>query len=405
MQLLDETVILHEKPLVKSRIHSVDILRGAVMIIMALDHTRDFFHITGMTQDPTDLSTTTPALFFTRWITHYCAPIFLFLSGVSAFLSGQKKSKEELSLFLIKRGFWLIVVEVLIVTLGITFNPFYNFVILQVIWAIGWSMVILGVLVRTNKTVILIIGLVIFLGHNVFDYLTIPKEGAGSVLINLFITSPRTFYPVSENRIIADIYAILPWTSIMLLGFSFGNFYRPGISFEKRQKIFFFIGFSAILLFIVLRVGNIYGDIAHWKQQRNTIFTVLSFVNVTKYPPSLLYSLMTLGPGIIILALTEKSQGAFANFLKVYGRVPFFYYVCHFYLIHTLCLVAFFLTGRGTNEIVEPNSPFYFRPNNFGFDLWIVYLVWISVILALYLPCKWFNTYKMEHRQWWLSYV
>ena len=388
-----------------NRIQSIDVLRGAVMIIMALDHVRDFFHNDALLQDPTDLNTTTPVLFFTRWITHFCAPIFVFLSGVSAYLSGQKKSKEELSLFLIKRGLWLVFVEVVFITLAISFNPLYNFFFLQVIWAIGWSMVILGLLVRTSLNVILVVGTIIFIGHNIFDYIAPPENKIGSFLLTLFFTARPDFIPVSSSTVIGFIYAILPWTSIMLLGYRFGSFYIRKINKKERVKTFLYIGFGAIVLFIVLRIINLYGDRAPWSEQNDFVYTVLSFLNVTKYPPSLLYSLMTIGAAIIILALTEQTQNGIGRVLKVYGRVPFFYYVCHFYLIHFLCVIAFFLSGKSSNDVIDPNSPFLFRPVNFGFDLWVVYAVWLLVVLLLYKPCKWYNQYKQMNKQWWLSYV
>src|SRR5215471_1526030 len=240
----------------KIRIESIDILRGAVMLIMALDHVRDYFHIHGWDDDPTNLATTTPFLFFTRWITHFCAPVFVFLSGTSAFLSGQKKSKKELSVFLIKRGFWLVLVEIFLITLGWTFNPLYNVIILQVIWAIGWSMIVLGLLVRTNMTVIVITGCIILFGHNMLDYINLPKQGTGSILWNVFFTSPKTFYPYAPQRIIGDIYAILPWTSIMLLGYGFGYFYRFSFDAAKRKRILLLTGLSVTALFIMLRFIN-----------------------------------------------------------------------------------------------------------------------------------------------------
>jgi uncharacterized membrane protein len=193
----------------KLRIDSIDILRGTVMLIMALDHIRDFFHIHGADQNPVDMATTTPALFFTRWITHFCAPVFVFLSGTSAFIAGQKKTKKELSLFLIKRGLWLVFVEMAIITLGITFNPLYNLIVWQVIWAIGWSMIILGLLVRTSMTVILVTGCIIFFGHNILDYIHLTQQGTDSVLWKIFLTTSQTLFSIGGKRFIFDIYDIL----------------------------------------------------------------------------------------------------------------------------------------------------------------------------------------------------
>lgn len=388
-----------------SRILSIDILRGAVMLIMALDHVRDFFHIHAFDDDPTNLATTTPFLFFTRWITHFCAPVFLLLSGTSAFLAGQKMSKEQHSLFLVKRGLWLVVVEVTVITFGWTFNPLYNVLILQVIWAIGWSMVILGLLIRTSNMVIFITGLVLLLGHNIFDFLTPPQEGVTGVLYTILFKGAFAFLPIAENRGFLDVYAILPWTSVMLLGYSMGRFFTTSVNVVTRKKALIITGFSLIALFIILRFTNAYGDPQPWSQQKDGLYTLLSFINTTKYPASLLYLCMTIGPALLVLAMIENLQNKFTGILTIYGRVPFLYYVLHFYLIHTIGVIIFFATGHGTNEIIDPNLPFLFRPMHYGYDLWAVYAVWLFVIVVLYWPCKWFNTYRSTHHQWWLSYV
>ena len=389
----------------KQRIHSIDILRGAIMLIMALDHTRDFFHIHGADQEPTDLATTTPLLFFTRWITHFCAPIFLFLSGMSAFLAGQKRSSREQMSFLAKRGLWLIIVEVVVITFGISFNPFYNVIILQVIWAIGWSMIILALLVRTSMAVIVVAGCLLVFGHNLLDYVSLPKEGVLPVFLNVIINSPRVLFPIGTNRFIYDLYAILPWTGAMLLGYAFGTLYRPSFDALRRRKILFASGAFSIMLFVTIRYINKYGDPAPWSVQKDSVFTFLSFLNTTKYPPSLQYLLMTIGPGLMVLSALENARNKIASVLMVYGKVPFFFYIIHFYLIHLLCVIFFFASGYGAKDIVDPNLPFLFRPMHFGFDLWVVYAVWLFVIIILYRPCKWFNNYKATHKQWWLSYI
>jgi uncharacterized membrane protein len=387
------------------RILSIDILRGAVMIIMALDHVRDFFHIHAFDDDPTNLATTTPLLFFTRWITHFCAPVFLLLSGTSAFLAGQKTTTQQHSVFLIKRGLWLVFVELIVITLGWTFNPLYNVFILQVIWAIGWSMVILGLLVRTSNTVIFITGLVLLLGHNIFDFLIPPQQGIAGTLYVIFFKGAFTFFPIAENRGFLDIYAILPWASVMLLGYSMGRFFISAVEPKRRKKMLISTGLLLIVLFIILRYANIYGDPKPWSQQKDGVYTFLSFINTTKYPVSLLYLCMTIGPALLILAFIENIQNKVTSVLTIYGRVPFLYYVLHFYIIHTIAVILFFATGHGSNEIADPQLPFLFRPMHYGYDLWVVYAVWLFVIIVLYWPCKWFNKYRSTHHQWWLSYV
>lgn len=387
------------------RIHSIDILRGAVMIIMALDHVRDFFHIHAFDDDPTNLATTTPILFFTRIITHFCAPVFLLLSGTSAFLAGQKRNKKEHSLFLIKRGLWLVLVELVIITFGWTFNPLYNVFILQVIWAIGWSMIILGLLTRTSYSVIFVTGLILCFGHNLLDYIQPPQQGAALVFYTLFFKGAFTFLPIASNRGFLDIYAILPWTGVMLLGYSMGRFFVASYDQKKRKKVLINLGLAIIVLFILLRYSNFYGDPSPWSTQKDAFYTFFSFINVTKYPVSLLYLCMTIGPSLLILALIEQVQNKLTKVLTIYGKVPFLYYVLHFYLIHTIGVVLFFATGHGANEIVDPQLPFLFRPMHYGFDLWVVYLIWIFVVVVLYWPCKSFNQYRATHNQWWLSYV
>lgn len=389
----------------KPRFSSIDVLRGAIMLIMALDHVRDYFHIAALSGNPTDMGTTTPVLFFTRWITHFCAPIFVFLAGLSAYISGQRKTKKELSAFLIKRGTWLLVVEIVIITLALTFNPLYNLFILQVIWATGWSMIILGLLVRASYTWVLATGLILFFGHNVLDHIDLPQQGAAAVWWRTLLTGSTNFYSIGSNRFIMVAYAILPWTGIMLLGYAAGCIYQKDFNEQKRKKILTAAGLGLLLLFVLLRAINQYGDPSHWATQKNGITTFLSFLNVTKYPVSLQYACLTLAPALLILACMEKVSNRFTRFLAVYGRVPFFYYVIHFFLIHLLCVGAFFISGHTLAEAIDLNSPFLFRPVNYGYSLTIVYIVWLGVICIMYYPCRWFNRYKQTHTQWWLSYI
>jgi uncharacterized membrane protein len=389
----------------KGRVQSIDILRGIVMIIMALDHVRDYFHNDAMLHDPLNLATTTPILYFTRWITHFCAPVFVFLAGTSAYLSGRRRTKAQLSSFLIKRGFWLIFIELVVINLALTFDPLFSNVILQVIWAIGVSMVLLGLAVRLPYQVILAIGLLIVLGHNLLDY----PENARNHNVNLFwdLVHDGRFdlYRWTPNHVLTIAYAFLPWTGIMLMGYCTGRLFEPTINPLKRRKILITAGIGLIVLFILLRWINAYGNPTPWVPQNTFLGNFLSFMNVNKYPPSLMYACITLGPALVLLALIEHVQNGFTRFVLVFGRVPFFYYVIHFYVIHLLTVVFFYLEGYGSKDIVSPQTPFLFRPLNFGYDLWVVYLVWIGLILLLYPICKWYNRYKSTHQQWWLSYL
>jgi uncharacterized membrane protein len=394
----------------KQRVQSIDLLRGIVIVIMALDHVRDFFHDQAIIDDPTNMATTTPLLFFTRWITHFCAPVFVFLAGTSGFLQGLRKSKKELSLFLIKRGLWLVIAELVIVTFGITFDPGYHTFALQVIWAIGSSMIILGLLVWLPFPVILFYGIAIVFLHNMLDA---PEAAMAARKEQLplwwkLIHSGPFIEPIGADHRIFGLYAFMPWSGVMALGYCFGKLFQRDLDPAWRKKALLYIGLGLTLLFIVLRAINEYGNPRQWAEQpRGSVYTFLSFLNTNKYPPSLMYLSMTLGPAILFLAFIEKVQNRVTRFFIVYGRVPFFFYILHFYLIHLLCLVLFYASGRYGNEDIIPPGPvgLFFRPNDFGFNIWIVYLIWISVVLSLYPLCKRYDRYKSKQQKWWTSYL
>jgi uncharacterized membrane protein len=369
----------------QKRIESIDLLRGLVMIIMALDHTRDFFHAGAMTGDPLDLNTTTPILYFTRWITHYCAPIFVFLSGVSAYLQSSRKSKKELSSFLIKRGLWLIVVELVIINFLFSFDIFYSYFGLQVIWAIGISMVILGLLIWLPFELLLTIGLIIVLGHNALDFYEKANPGPYNVFYNLL--HHFGFHKLWGNHNLMIMYPFLPWTGLMILGYCLGKLLRNPDE-QYRKKFLIITGFAAIALFVVLRFINIYGDPVPWSAQRTPFYSFLSFINTYKYPPSLFYMCMTIGPALLFIAWWGNIKNRFTEIISVYGRVAFFYYVLHFFFIHTFSVIALYL-----------------MPGE-GFSLGIVYVAWISIVALLYPFCKWYDKYKTNHKEkWWLSYL
>ncbi len=387
----------------KSRIQSIDLLRGLVMIIMALDHARDFFHSdVAVGNDPLDFATTSPLLFLTRWITHFCAPVFVFLSGSSVFFVSQRKSKKELSLFLFTRGAWLIFLEVAVIYFSWQSNFGYYLLILQVIWAIGISMVLLSVFIYLPKRLLFLIGLIIVLGHNTLDgFNQIDNTWHGATWSVLHV---RHFFHLGANHNIFVLYPMLPWFGLMILGYFFGELYAKDFDSGRRKRILFQLSSALILLFIMLRSVNIYGDAHHWQQQSTSVYTVLSFVDTTKYPPSLLYLLMTIGPAMIFLAFAENLRSKLTDAVTIYGRVPLFYYIIHFYLIHAIAWILFFATGHSTSELDFAHR-FAGFPKIFGFHLWQVYIIWAFVVLALYLPCKWYNNYKSTHRQWWLSYI
>jgi len=396
------TVLTEPGP--KQRITSIDILRGLIMLVMAIDHTRDFF-LHNTTGNPTNIATTTPIFFFTRWITHYCAPNFVFLSGVSAYLAGMRRSKTEFTSFLVKRGLWLIVVEVVFVSFALTLDPSFSMIVLQVIWAIGFSMILLALVVRAPLAVIGIIGAIIFFAHDILDLVPLPKTGAGNVLITMFFTAFGSAFPLGKSHVLLDLYAVIPWTGVMLLGYVFGSLYKSTFDPQRRRRILLISGCSLILLFLVLRYINSYGDPAPWSVQKTGVLTVLSFLNTSKYPPSLIFLCMTIGPALVALSLIENAKNKFTSILIVYGNVPFFYYVLHIYLIRVLDIVVFFATGYKTSQVVTPGQPFFFQPSGFGFNLAGVYLMWLLIVTILYFPCRWYSKYKRTHYQWWLSYL
>ena len=385
------------------RIYSIDFTRGLVMIIMALDHVRDLMHVNSITQSPTDLSTTTPILFFTRWITYLCAPIFVFLAGTSAYISFKNKDNISQSRkFLLKRGLWLILLEFTFVNFGIFFDlGFHNF-IFEVIAAIGFGFIILSLLLKSSTKTIGIIGLIIIFCHNLFPLIPF---GEGSILKTILspLFGPGAF-PVTPQTNFIMAYPPVPWLGIMLVGFASGKLFE--LPDDKRKKVFLKIGLGALLFFVVLRFINIYGDPSLWSSQKNALYTFLSFMNVTKYPPSLLFCLITLGIMFLILAFAEKAKNKFTNIVSVYGKVPLFYFIVHFYLIHLTMIALMFLQGFHWSDLDFASGTFG-RPKGVesGLELWAIYLIWIGVVLVLYKPCLWFGKYKAAHKQWWLKYI
>jgi uncharacterized membrane protein len=386
------------------RVESIDLLRGTVMIIMALDHVRGYFHYDAFMYSPTDLSQTNVALFFTRWITHFCAPVFIFLAGTSAYLYGVKRSKKELSFFLLKRGIWLVLAEVFIVGLFRTFNPSYTYLNLQVIFVIGISMIVLSVIIYMNRWLILLTGALLIGAHNLLD--SVHIEGNSFSAFFWSILHDENHFTFGRFNVYVR-YPVIPWLGVMTLGYYLGRFYASGYEPIKRRKNLLILGIASITLFIILRSGNWYGDAAHWSIQKNPIFSMLSFLNVTKYPPSLLYILITLGPSLIFLAFTEKKLNAWATQIVIFGRVPMFYYLAHILLIHILAAVAALSTGYP--EMIVLNNPLntITALRGYGFNLLTVHLLWIMHILILYPFCKWFDRYKRSHQSeyWGLSYM
>jgi len=390
----------------QKRIESIDLLRGIVIIIMALDHVRDYFHADNFFFEPNDLAQTNAAIFFTRWITHFCAPVFVFLAGTSAFLVGQRKTKNELASFLLKRGLWLMLLEVIVIGFAWTFNPSYPLFRLQVIWVLGLAMVIMSGLIFLPPKMILIIGLLILFGHNLLD--NIHASGNNFKDFLWAELHERKVFSIAGHWVRTS-YPLLPWLGIMMLGYSFGTLYKKGMDAAVRKKYLLITGSAAIVLFLLLRGINRYGDMSPWSTQTSFALTVCSFLNLTKYPPSLMYALMTLGPALVFLTLLEKPLNWLGKIIIPIGRVPLFFYVLHLFLIHGLAMVAVVMSGRPWTDMIltglanATDSPWL---QGYGFSLAGAYAVWIAVVLLLYPLCKWYDNYKMNHKaKWWLSYL
>lgn len=394
--------------LIKStRIESIDLLRGLVMVIMALDHVRDYTFFGYWYSDPTNLDTTTPILFFTRWITHFCAPVFVFLAGTSAFLYGSKKeSKKDLSKFLFTRGLWLVFTELTVVNFAWTFDLGFGLHIFQVIWVIGLCMMLLAAFIYLPKKILLVLGLIILYGHNSLDGIVAQENDPLSILW-YFIHQNTLISFQDGNSMMFIAYPFLPWFGIILLGYCFGEIYKKGYNTALRKKWLLGLGLGSIFLFFMIRYINVYGDLIPWSNQDNVSYTFISFLNTTKYPPSLVYTLMTLGPSFLFLYASENIKNWLTNALVIIGRVPFFFYIIHLYIIHVIGIIGILILEENWKEMI-------FTPTRFssayladkGFDLWVTYAAWALVILILFPFCKMFMQYKANNKdKWWLSYL
>jgi uncharacterized membrane protein len=372
------------------------------MVLMAIDHIRDYF--TNIRFDPMNPALTYPALFFTRWITHFCAPVFFFLAGTGAFLYGARRTRGELAKFLVTRGLWLIVLEFTILKFGLSFNLDYTYIAGIVIWAIGCSMLALAGLVYLPPRAVGWVGVAIICLHNAFDGVSPSALGPFAPL--WIVAHGRGGIPIGHGMVFFSTYPILPWIGVMAAGYGFGQFFLRDV--EERSRIFKRLGIGLTVAFVLLRTANFYGDPLKWSAQKNALYTLFSFLNCQKYPPSLLFTLMTLGPAILLLAYLPKVRGRLAKPFIVFGRVPLFYFVLHIYLIHGLAaLLATIRYGSAPWMFAGiPNSfPGSELPAYYGYGLGVVYLVWIVVLLTLYPLCKWFAGVKQRRRDVWLSYL
>jgi uncharacterized membrane protein len=372
-----------------------------VMVIMALDHTREYMHLTSITQNPTDLSVTTPAIFLTRWITHLCAPIFVFLSGTSAYLSLKKHGNVAKSRnFLLSRGIWLLLLEFTLVNLALWFDLRFRTIIFEVIAAIGFGFVILSLLLKVPSRITGILGICIIALHGLVQYIPVIEQSPLKPILGFFFSS--TVIPLGPQTMFVMGYPPIPWLGIMLTGFACGELFTR----RHRKSLFLKIGAAALVLLTIIRLLNGYGDPSKWAVQKTDLFTFLSFINVSKYPPSLLFCLFMLGIMFLLLAAAEGFKNKVSDILTVYGQVPLFYFLIHLFLIHALMLVMLFLQGFtwadvtiGTFSLGRPKA-------ESGLDLWGTYLVWLFVVISLYPLCKWYSRYKTTHSEKkWLRYL
>ncbi|HEV8144836.1 MAG TPA: heparan-alpha-glucosaminide N-acetyltransferase domain-containing protein [Bryobacteraceae bacterium] len=378
----------------KSRIQSVDALRGLIMIVMALDHVRDFFHSAASQFQPDDLTRTTTALFFTRWITHFCAPVFFFTAGIGAFfwLRGDR-TRAQLSAFLWKRGLWLVLLELTVLRLAMNFSVLEGPLLLSILWALGWSMVALGFLVHVPVRALAILSVAGIALHNLADKIPAARFGNWAWLWN--VLHQQGAFTAGSITVVAA-YPLVPWMFVMSAGFCFGRIIA--MDAIERRRWLLRIGAALTVAFLLIRAINIYGDPRPWTNG------ILSFLRVTKYPPSLDFLLMTIGPAILLLACFNRVTFSRANPLVVFGRVPLFYFLGHLFLAHAL-MIPFALVRHGRAGFLFGPLRGDQYPADYGYDLWVVYAVWIAVVVMLYPLCLWFARVKERRHDWWLSYL
>jgi uncharacterized membrane protein len=380
-----------------ARVESIDLLRGLVMIIMALDHTRDFFTY-GLSQ-PENLSRSYPALFFTRWITHFCAPVFFLLAGTGASLSVIKGwSIRKISKFLWTRGSWLVFLELTFVGFSYTFSTRYEMAV--VFWALGWSMVVLALLVRTPTWVVLTFSGILIVFHNVFAGEQVSSWSLKSFVVS-FLHAP-SIHVTSSGITIAILYPLIPWVAVMTGGYAFGQLYR--MDGRRRVRIMLEIGTASTLAFVVLRTLNRYGDPRPWSHQGSPLMTLCSFLNCTKYPPSLCFLLMTLGPAILFLAAFDGKVLPFLNPILIFGRVPLFFFVAHLYVIHLAAIVVAIACHQPSEWLLH-GAVMVSKPTGYGHGLSFIYIVWAAVVGALYPACRWYAGLKRRSKNPLLSYL
>jgi uncharacterized membrane protein len=373
------------------------------MVIMTLDHCREFLHYPETVSiDALDLDHTTPPIFLTRWVTHFCAPVFVLLTGLGAFLYGDNRSKKQVFNFLFLRGLWLIAIEIIVI--GPVWLLSFNVIYLQVIWVLGLSMIALSVLQYLPLRYLLILGLMLIFLHNLLDNVPIGGSTTSTLLWSI-VHEHKEFYFPDHTFLLVVAYPLIPWLGVMMVGYAMGALYTPGFEPPLRKKILLLSGVLALLLFVFIRLCNAYGDPHPWIRQQTWIYTFLDFVKTEKYPPSLSFILMTTGPALILLAFSEHVKSPASKVLIIFGKVPFLFYVLHIPLISLLAHAIFVLSGHRLHEFVFDGYRNGFLPYGSGHSLWVVYLTWSITLLVLYLPCLAYARFKSQHHYWYLSFI
>ena len=386
----------------RTRVQAIDVLRGLVIVIMALDHVRDYFHNSGYAYNPLDPNATTPLIYATRWVTHFCAPTFVFLAGVSAWLQGAKgKAPASLARFLLTRGLWLIVLEVTVIAFGWSFSiPLLPH--LQVIWAIGLSMCALAALVWLPTPVVLACGIAILAGHNLLD--PIAPEQLGRFADVWRIVHDGGLIVRNGAPLTIAFYPVLPWFGVMALGYGLGPIFLSA----RRDRILVAMAVALLVAFVILRGANGYGNPQPWTVQADAVKTAMSFLDVQKYPPSLLYVCVTLGPMLLLIPLFDRTRGHVTEFFRVFGAVPLFAYVLHLYVLHALAIAAHVAVGQSIDGMFNTVHDLFLTPEVFagtGLSIVTTYIAWVVVIAVIYFPCRWWGDVKRRRHDWWLSYL
>jgi len=385
----------------KERFEALDMLRGLTMVIMALDHSRDFFSLGFVLSSPLDLSVTNMAVFLTRWITHFAAPVFMFLAGIGLYFASARRTKNELAFLAFSRGLWLIFLELTIVGFFWSFSAdFYYKPKVAVLFAIGISMVAMAGLIYLPKWTIAIIAVTMILGHNALDLISPEAFGAYSWVWHL-LHVPGSFFVGSFE--IQVVYPFIPWIGVMAFGYVIGPIVK--MPRNDRKRTFLLFGIMLIILATLLRLFNIYGDSSLWSVQHKIEFTIMSFLNFTKYPPSLIYLAYMLGSAMVLMSLLDRQLPKWLNPLQVLGRVPFLFYVLHIPILHLGgVLLALSVFGNADWLFQSPLGP---TPESFsyGYDLLPTYIAWIAVTWMIYYICRWFAEIKSRRKDWWLSYL